>query len=43
MAENLVRLGLAVSVVIMITICLYQFRGDSAISFEPLLPFPTPR
>jgi hypothetical protein len=38
MAENLARLGLAVSVVLLITICLYQFRAESRITFEPLLP-----
>ena len=35
MADNLVRLGMALSVIMLITACLYQFGNRPAIAVEP--------
>ena len=35
MVDNLVRLGMAVSVIMLITACLYQFGGRAVGSFDP--------
>lgn len=36
MTDNLVRLGMALGVIVVITACLYQFGPRSAGAYEPL-------
>jgi len=35
MTDNLVRLGLALAAIMLISVCLYQFGGRAAVAIEP--------
>jgi hypothetical protein len=37
MTDNLVRLGLALSAIMLISACLYQFGGRQAVAIEPAI------
>ena len=37
MTDNLVRLSLALAAIMLISVCLYQFGGRSAIAIEPAI------
>jgi hypothetical protein len=43
MTDNLVRLALALGAILLISVCLYQSGGRSAVAIEPAIHAPSPR